>query len=156
LFWASYINRPEDKSIFYLGHAKGGKGRDWIKSYSPEHGVKSGHLGAGDEYEMFAAPDFNVTLASHYSETVYELPFYYGRFHNMVFAYLFDVPEGQILRFAQSPTGGGETNPAWDFYVLNPGFETGKEYSFHVRLVYKPFISGEDIRAEYENWKGKR
>jgi hypothetical protein len=73
----------------------------------------------------------------------------------MVFAYLFDVPKGQILRFAQSPTGGGETNPAWDFYILNPGFEVGKEYSFNVRLVYKPFVSGEDIREEYQKWRGK-
>ena len=153
LFWASYINRPEDKSIFFWGRERGSEDVHWIKAYSPEHGFKSGHLAAGDRYKMFAAPDFNVTLASHYSDYVYDQPFYYGRFHNMVFAYLFDVPDGQILRFAQSPTGGGETNPAWDFYILNPGFETGKEYSFHIRLVYKPFVSGDDIRAEYKKWK---
>lgn len=155
LFWASYINRPQDKRIFFPGHARGGNGSKWIGAYSPEHGYKSGHLEAGDDYEMYAAPDFNVTLASHNSDYVYDAPFYYGRFHNMVFACLFDVPEGQILRFAQSPTGGGETNPAWDFYILNPDFETGKEYSFNVRLIYKPFVSGEDIREEYRNWRGK-
>jgi len=156
LFWAGYINRPDDKSIFFWGRDRGSKEAHWIRAYSPEHGYKSAHLKDGDHYAMYAAQDFNVTLASHYSDYVYDKPFYYGRFHNMVFAYLFDVPDGQVLRFAQSPTGGGETNPAWDFYILNPDFKTGKEYSFHVRLVYKPFISGDDIMAEYDKWKKRK
>ena len=152
LFWASYINRPEDKGIHFKGMEKGSDSMKWIKAYSPEHGVLSTHTAMDDQYEMFAADDFNVTLASHYSDYVYAKPFYFGRFHNMVFAYLFDVPEGQLLRFAQSPTGGGETNPAWDFYILNPDFETGKEYSFSVRLIYKPFTGNEDIEKEFEEW----
>lgn len=156
LFWASYINAPADRSIYFQGRKKCEGGYHWVKAFSTKHGLKSGHLHDGDNYRMFAAPDFNVTLASHYSKYVFKEPYYYGRFHNMVYAYLFDVPVDQILRFAQSPTGGGDVNPAWDFYILNPDFETGKEYSFSVRLVYKPFVSAQDIRQEYVTWKGEK
>ena len=152
LFWASYINTPKDKSINFYGREKGLKPIEWIKAYSPKHGVASTHLDKNDRFSMYTTDDFNITLASHYSDYTYEKPYYFGRFHNMVFAYLFDVPEGQLLRFAQSPTGGGETNPAWDFYILNPDFETGKEYSFSVRLIYKPFTGNEDIEKEFEEW----
>jgi len=155
LFWASYINAPADKNIYFQGRKKCKEGYHCVKAFSTKHGLKSGHLQDGDTYEMYAEPDFNVTLASHYSEYVYKEPYYFGRFHNMAFAYLFSVPEDQILRFAQSPTGGGDANPAWDFYILNPDFETGKKYTFSVRLVYKPFISNEDIRKEYKKWKGE-
>ncbi len=152
LYWASYINKPADKGINFYGLKNGSKHMEWIRAYSPEHGVASTHIAEDDRFVMYNALDFNVTLASHYSDFRYAKPFYYGRFHNMVFAYLFDVPEGQILRFAQSPTGGGETNPAWDFYILNPDFKVGKEYSFKVRLVYKPFAGNEDIAREYDRW----
>jgi hypothetical protein len=72
----------------------------------------------------------------------------------MVLAFFFDGDE--VIRFSQSPTGGGELNPAWDFQYLIPSPETGKKYSFKVRIVYKPFISGNDILEEYSKWRGKK
>lgn len=69
----------------------------------------------------------------------------------MVFAYFFDTPE--IIRFSQSPTGGGRLNPAWDFQYLVPNPQVGKKYSFRVRMLYKPFVSEDDISNEYERWK---
>lgn len=69
----------------------------------------------------------------------------------MVFAQLFDAKG--IIRFSQSPTGGGPANPAWDFQFIIPRPKTGKIYSFKARLIYKPFVSAEDIRSEYVKWK---
>ena len=73
----------------------------------------------------------------------------------MVFVYLFSEPEDGIIRFSQSPTGGGPENPAWDFQFIIPDFIVGKEYSFTVRLIYKEWISLEDIVEEYRVFNKK-
>ena len=71
-------------------------------------------------------------------------------YSNMFFAYLFDSSE--IIRLTLSPTGGGRTNPAWDFQYIIPDPRAEKEYSYRARLIYKPFISEKDIEEEYERW----
>ena len=69
----------------------------------------------------------------------------------MVLAYMFRSDRG--IRFSQSPTGGGELNPAWDFQFIVPDFEVGREYSFQVRLLYKEFAGADDVLEEYKLWK---
>lgn len=91
-----------------------------------------------------------ITLASHFSEYEYQKPFYYERFHNMVLAFMFHPGEG--IRFSQSPTGGGDVNPAWDFQFIVPDFEVGKKYSFQARVMYKEFKGPDEVLAEYELW----
>ncbi|MCA9447169.1 MAG: hypothetical protein KC931_08630 [Candidatus Omnitrophica bacterium] len=150
LFYASYINAPEDKAIHFWGISEDDSNPRWITAYSPEHGVESTHTYVDDAYEPYYVENFNTTLANHYSKYHYIEPFYYGLRGDMVFAIMFDRTEG--IRFSQSPTGGGEKNPAWDFHVLIPDPEIGKTYSFKSRLVYKEFVSAEDIRDEYVNW----
>lgn len=155
LFWASYIQHPEDKKIYFKGIAPNDiRGTSWISAYSQEHGVKSTHRQIKDNNDFFFAGNFNARLANHYSEFRFAEPFYFGRFRKMVLAYFFDAKE--IIRFSQSPTGGGELNPAWDFQYIIPSPETAKKYSFKVRMVYKPYISEEDISKEYKKWSGNR
>lgn len=155
LFWANYIHNPEDKKIYFKGVAENGnKGSSWIPAYSEEHGVKSTHRGTQDNNDFFFAGNFNARLANHYSEFRFTDPFYFGRFGKMVLAYFFDAKE--IIRFSQSPTGGGEANPSWNFQYIIPSFETEKRYSFKVRMVYKPFIREEDISNEYKKWNGAK
>ena len=151
LFWASYIHAPEDKHIYFWGRKKDESTDQWVSAFSKKHGVKSTHLYENDKENIYFAPNFNATLASHFSDYVYSEPFYFGRFHNMALAYLFDRAQG--IRFSQSPTGGGAKNPAWDFQFIIPNFKVGKVYSFKARVVYKPFAGAEDIMAEYRNWK---
>jgi hypothetical protein len=69
----------------------------------------------------------------------------------MVLIYMFDRPDG--IRFSQSPTGGGESNPAWDFQFLIPGFETDRAYGYRARMVYKPFVDRQDVVSEYRRWR---
>lgn len=154
LFWASYIQRPEDKKIYFTGVEENNPDTTWIAAYSTEHGVQSTHRSVQDHNEIFFAENFNARLASHFSNYRFILPFYFGRFGKMTLAYFFDSNE--IIRFSQSPTGGGETNPAWDFQYIIPNPKTGQEYSFKARMVYKPFISEQDIMDEYKNWKEKK
>ena len=149
-FWASYINNPPDRNIYFRGVTEGQSMENWISGFSESHGLKSTHRAINDRYNFYFAPDFKASLANNYSDYRYSRPFYFGRFHNMAFVYFFDSHE--VIRFSQSPTGGGNTNPAWDFQYLIPDPDTEKEYSFHARIVYKPFISNEDIEREYEKW----
>lgn len=152
IFWASYINRPEDLKIYFSGQEKNSEEQKWISASTPNHGVESTHIGVNDSFDLFAVPRFNITLANHYSNYLFGEPFYYGRFDNMVFAYMFSEPKDGIIRFSQSPTGGGSGNPAWDFQFIVPDFLVDKEYSFNARLVYKVWQDADDIMEEYKKW----
>ena len=156
IFWASYINAPADKKIYFYGREKSDSQMKWLSGWSPEHGVKGTHVSVDDDINFYMAPNFKVTLASDFSDQLYEQPFYYGRFHNMVFAYMFDIPKEGVIRFSQSPTGGGELNPAWDFQFLVPDFKTKTPYEFSARLVYKEFIDAEDMAAEFSHWSSRQ
>jgi len=150
LFWASYINAPVDKRIYFQGSMSGTDTISWISAYSNEHGEKSTHL-SGQHTPVYFAPNFNATLASNFSGYEFNDPYYYGLFHNMVLAFMFHAEEE--IRFSQSPTGGGNGNPAWDFQLIIPNFEVGKEYSFQARVLYKKFIGRADIQHQYKLWK---
>ena len=150
LFWASYIHEPEDKRIHFLGRDEAGAEVRWIAAFSETHGVRSTHRHIDDTMNLLFPPNSQPLLVSDYSEYRYAEPFYYGRFRDMVFVYMWDRSEG--IRFAQSPTGGGAKNPAWDFQFIVPDPEAGKHYGFKARVVYKPFVSADDVRAEYKKW----
>jgi hypothetical protein len=149
-FWASYINKPPDRNIYFRGIDEGQPDEKWISAFSGTHGIKSTHKGINDQHDFFFASGFNIQLAKNFSNYRYTRPFYFGRFHNMALAFFFESSE--IIRLTQSPTGGGQTNPAWDFQYLIPDPKTGKEYSFQARMVYKPFVDNEDITQEFEIW----
>jgi hypothetical protein len=149
-FWASYINAPDDKRIYFLGTEPGNEKPHWISAFSEKHGFKSTHLPVGEKPDLFFAEDFNASLASHFSDYRFSQPFFYGRFRNMVLTFMFDRSEG--FRFSQSPTGGGDKNPAWDFQFIVRNPEVGKPYSFRARLAYKPLQANHDALTELEKW----
>jgi hypothetical protein len=57
-----------------------------------------------------------------------------------------------------SPSGGGNDrekrayNPAWDFQYIVDDPEVGMEYLLRCRLVYKPYVSRDEVETLYENW----
>ena len=150
LFWASYINKPPDRNIYFRGITENTPNETWIAAFSENHGSKSTHRALNDRYDFYFAPDFRIVLAKNFSNYRYSQPFYYGRFHNMALAFFFESSE--VIRLTQSPSGGGKTNPAWDFQYLIPDPEIGKVYSFKARMVYKPFAGNQDILEEYNKW----
>ena len=104
LFWASYIDTPKNKKIYFKGLQSPDSTTRWIAASSGKHAGKGTHKGMIDQRNFYFAPNFNVRLFNAFSDYRYYLPFYYGRFHNMVIAFLFDSSE--VIRFAQSPDGG--------------------------------------------------
>jgi uridine kinase len=60
--------------------------------------------------------------------------------------------ERDLVRFTQSPSGGGEGNPAWDFQWFIERPRKDKLYRLVYRAVYKPWIDREDVLREYDQF----
>lgn len=160
IFFASYLNAPSDLSIQFIGRSRPGRGDPaprWIQHLSPSHGVSACHRPAGSKWDPPADDGFNIALVAGVSDYEYVHPFYFGRSGENVCILMFERQRGESeLRFAQSPTGGGRGNPAWDFVYLQRGYELDRPFSFRGRLVYKRFSSRADVVEEYERWSGEK
>lgn len=146
LFWASYIDKPEDKAIHFRGRLRDRhEPAAWIKGVTPKHGVDSTHPPADYPHDVHVDPDFPLTLVNHPSKYEYTDAWYYGVSHSMALVMMFR-PRDQIW-MAQSPSGGGQGNPAWDFQWFIPAYKVGEAYGFQMRAAYLPFESQEQIEA---------
>lgn len=156
LFWASYINAPADKSMYFLGGLDGQKNL-WTQFCTQWHNDQSTVSHRDDTFEMTFAPGSRDTLFKSLSRFRFDKPFFYGNFDDLVWLVMFDRAEG--IRFTHSPSGGGAnvalqtTNPAWDFQFLVQKPEVMKEYSFRVRTVLRPRCSRTELLAEFQKWK---
>ena len=157
--WCSYMNCPDDLRLHFLSN------NQWHRYISPSHGVGSNiapiYVAEDDLEDWPVKSNWQKKRLDdrpfHWDryECRFDEPFYYGRLENMVVILVFDTP--QWLRFFCSPTGGGDslipghTCPAWDFEWVIPGsdYAIGKDYSFRMRLIYKQFISDDDVVEEY-------
>ncbi len=138
LFWASYIDKPEDKSIHFRGRPRNTtQPATWIKATTPRHGVASTHESANNNIPLDVDPDFPLTLVGNQSNYEYVDPWYYGVSHGLAIAFMFR-PQDNIW-FAQSPSGGGDGNPAWDFQWFIRDVIIGKSYGFTMRAACIPF-----------------
>lgn len=156
VFWASYINGPLNKSTFFLQAGSTLDQPVWQQLCTQQHNRDSTVLHQHDASTLqFAAP--NTTLFSSISPLRFSEPFFYGRFRNMVLIYIFEP--NSHLRFSHSPSGGGrsttgdDTNPAWDYQLVVPNFQIGREYGLKGRLVYKRWIDRADVIREVRKYR---
>lgn len=160
LFFASYIQAPADKGISFIGKPTGGDSSPsarWIHHHSPHHGKRSAHRPSSSDWQPAFDPGFPLSLVTGRSQWKYDYPFYYGRRGEHVAIMMFKRPsKGGEIWFAQSPTGGGERNPAWDFILFQRDCEIGREFRFDIRLVVRPFRGREDVIQAYESWTGEK
>ena len=149
LFWASYIDHPESGAIHFRGHPEGSDGSPrWIEAVSPAHGVRATHLATDDRRDFPHDEGFPLTLVFNRSGQRHDEPWYFGVSRGMAYAQVFR-PRDQV-RLAQSPSGGGEGNPAWDFQRFIPGYEVGRRYTLVMRALYLPYESAEQVRRAVE------
>ena len=160
VFFASYIHAPEDMAIHFIGRSRPGKGKAtprWITHLPKSHGDRACHRPAGSTWDPPLDPGFNIALVEGLSGYEYLYPFYYGVSHGKVFIMMFrDVGKDCELRFAQSPSGGGKGNPAWDFVFFARRYEIGKDVGFTARAVYRDFKGREDVIRTWEAWSGSK
>jgi hypothetical protein len=153
LFWANYINAPDDKGIYFR------RGGNWLQLCTQEHNNQSTVRHVADSFEPSFAADFGTALFNQMSPLRYDEPFFYGNFREMTAIWMFDRTRN--LRFAHSPSGGGHnpdrstTNPAWDFHYYIPDYDVNTEYGFKARLVYRPKCAREEILREFQQWKAR-
>ncbi|MCL4785613.1 MAG: hypothetical protein KJ070_02295 [Verrucomicrobia bacterium] len=160
VFFASYIQSPEDMSIQFIGRSRPGQGDPrprWIKHLPERHGLAANHRPAGSTWDPSLDEGFNIDLVNGTSNLEYLYPFYLGRVGENVLVMMFErAGEEGELRFAQSPSGGGKGNPAWDYVYFRREYRVGREFSFRVRAVYTKFTSVEEIVRLYEAWSGEK
>ncbi|HWN96439.1 MAG TPA: hypothetical protein VNT99_15525 [Methylomirabilota bacterium] len=160
VFFASYIQKPEDMSLQFIGRSRLGSGDTrsrWIKHLPPTHGTAANHRPADSNWDPPLDDGFNIDLVKGISEFEYAYPFYFGRSGSNVFIMMFERPrDGSELRFAQSPSGGGAGNPAWDFVYLQRGYEVNRDFCFRARAVLRKFTTAEEVVRLYEQWSGEK
>lgn len=160
VFFASYLQSPEDMAIQFIGRSRPGHGDAqprWIKHLPEKHGVAASHRPAGSQWEPTVDDGFKIDLVTGSSDFEYLYPFYFGRSGENVLVLMFErIRDKGELRFAQSPSGGGRGNPAWDFVYFHRDYTVNREFSFRVRAVYRKFTSVEDVVRLYESWSGEK
>jgi len=176
VFFADYINQPEELGYKFWGHDAAGSdntmtgqasspgrggaegGAERVIAYaSSEHGVLSTHRWANEpDYPPMGAISAHWMYAS-FSPYVFTRPYFWGEVRGLTALWMFDPPAGgappEGLRIAHSPSGGGAGNPAWDYIFLMPGYEVGRAYRWRSRLVYREMADAvtESARA-YHEW----
>lgn len=150
VFWASYINAPLDKSIYFLQAGSSIESPQWLQYCTQRHGLNSTVFGADDDLGL-SGPESTTNLFISASPLRFAQPFYYGRFRDHVLIYLYEAGDGGRIRFSHSPSGGGktpaedDTNPAWDAQLIVPDPKVGATYGMRARLIVKPWEGREDV-----------
>jgi hypothetical protein len=148
LFWANYIHQPEEKAIYFEAlSANNPVDRPrWIESRSAQHGQDATHPPTMPLFMPRIDEDFPCTLVNHLSPHVHMQSWYYGRQGSRAWVQMFRPRDG--IWFAQSPSGGGEGNPAWDFQWFIPEYQVGQDYGFVMRAGLLPFQSLEQLQTD--------
>ena len=155
VFWASYINGPLDKSMYFLQGESTLDAPVWAQLCTQAHGRDSTLRQQADTADLPMPPPSD-TLYQSFSPMRFSAPFFYGRFKDMVLIYIWKP--NPYLRLTHSPSGGGknatgdDTCPAWDFQLLVPNYEAGKEYGLEMRVVYKPWKDRADVLQEVRRY----
>jgi hypothetical protein len=139
LFWASYIHLPESLDIHFIGmDSKTSESRDptWQRGVTPSHGTLATHRSMEDPRVFPHYDDFPLSLVYGFSHQRYAQPWYAGICRGMALLQTFR-PKDRIW-ITQSPSGGGEGCPAWDFQWFIPQPKIGNHYHFKMRVAYFP------------------
>lgn len=159
-----YMNGPSDPGIYVL-QTDG----NWVRHFSETHGDRSSIAPASwTEKEFPPIKQVDDSPYPHGGSGFHEgfcdlrfdpkYPIWYGRFDDMVFVVMMDRKLGDYFVPFMSPSGGGfseefqRTNPAWDYRSHMRDLIPGREATVRSRLIFKPFVSNDDILAEYEAW----
>ena len=154
-FWASYVNGPIDKSMYFKGGWK--KGDDlWMQLCTQKHDDESTVSHFDDNLKLDFLEGSRDALFKNHSPMRFSKTFYYGHFEDLTYIIMFN--RSKEIRFTHSPSGGGynqkgnTSNPAWDFQFLVPKYEVLQQYGYRARIALRKRCSRFEILTEYENF----
>ena len=139
LFWASYIHAPEDKAIHFRGREAARPSSlpgTAIRAVTPRHGVEAVHPPADVSFSPPVEPEFPLSLVGNRSRYVANSLWFYGIRREL--AYVQTFRDRDDIWFVQSPSGGGQGNPAWDFQWFIPDYTVDAAYGFTMTVSYVP------------------
>jgi hypothetical protein len=157
-FWASYIHAPDCPSLCFMD-ANG----LWSGLNPDEHGNTGGNTVC---HESVAEPFFGDqtrryragSLTHATSGRRFSRPLMYGRPGDGTMLFLLMFDQAERVRLCMSPSGGGVDrekrayNPAWDFQYVIDDPEVSVDYGLRCRLVYKPYVSRDEVEGLYAGW----
>ncbi|MFM8728916.1 MAG: hypothetical protein ACKON9_27765, partial [Planctomycetaceae bacterium] len=159
LFWASYINAPQDRSMYFLGSLDS-QPAGWCQLCTQFHNDQSTVLHRQDQFKAAFEPDNRSALFRNFSRLRFDQPFFYGRFDDLTWLVLFSKSDG--IRLTHSPSGGGfntvlrSHNPAWDFQFLIREPKVSQSYGFSVRTILQPAVDRNQMVQLAEQWQKER
>jgi hypothetical protein len=157
-FWASYLHAPDSPSLCFVD-ATG----LWSGLNPDEHGNTGGntvcHESAAEPFFGDRARQYRAGSLTHSASVRrFSRPLMYGRPGDGAMLFLLMFDQAERVRLCMSPSGGGidrdkrAYNPAWDFQYVVDDPEVGAEYGLGCRLVYKPYVSRDEVEALYAEW----
>ena len=159
-FFANYMNDVAEVPIHFRGVRAAGGPEEWISGDAPpghadwNTGGTYRHVDA-DEIAYDTDHDFRLNNWS-YDWPRYTRPFYFGKAADgmsLILMFDRDCTEQDEIRLSlfkfKLPK---RPRPAWDFQYVVHQVESGKEYGFRGRLVWKRFVDATDALREYETW----
>ena len=148
LFWASYIDAPENKSIYFRDD------KGWVQLCTQTHANQSTVVSVDNKVELKFTPGTREMLYKTFSPLRFSDPVYYGLFGTHQYILMFDRTDG--IRFAHSPSGGGPpsaTEVAWDWQFIIATYDVLLEYGYRARVVYRERCSREEVLKEFRTWR---
>lgn len=156
VFWASYMNGPHNKGMYFLRAGSTLYEPQWAQLVTHEHNRDSTVLSERDYGSIVFDEGGREVLYNNFSPLRFSVPFFYGRWRDKVLIFIFD-PEANV-RITHSPSGGGrtpdgtDTNPAWEFQFIVPDAKIGERYELRARFVYKDWVSRDDVIEEVRKY----
>jgi len=166
--FASYIRNPLDRDVYFRGTH--GDTEGWIAfgsggnpepTENPTGGVIRCDTSSPLQFEEGAAGARDITSHSDIRFSARH-PYYYGLIDGdghtsssgdvMVFIMMFDPAQAEQTRFAVC---NWRVHPAWDWQWVIPRPRAAVEYRYRARMVYKPFVSRDDVDDEFKEWAGR-
>ena len=148
LFWASYIDAPENKSIYFRDD------KGWVQLCAQTHSNQSTVVPVDNKIELKFTPETREMLYKNFSPLRFSDPLYYGLFGTHQYILMFDRTDG--IRFAHSPSAGGPpsaTEVAWDWQFIIPTYDVLREYGYRARVVYRERCSRAEVLKEFRTWR---
>jgi hypothetical protein len=168
-FWASYMNQVQNTSLFLRTPGDNSHGKEWSEISSAGHYASDGigiyarpfdphgkkwfdHLQDNPltrQQIIESAESRNATLAAGFKQYNRGMDhFYYGLVDEYLYLMIFKEPD---FFFWISASGASTLrSPAWDYGIRSGRQQAGEKKTYHVRLVYKPFVDVEDAISEVE------